>query len=169
MPGAKVAACGGIIDAGADARQASVAVNFDEKYLQGVHTVARCLPANFALELMWNKFDFRDLHVCQKIELLGASGEKVTLRSFDPLHAQMRLVKHLDHDAVGVRAVKRRAAVAVRFERVNDAHPLGNKLLFQFFYSLGAFDDEAQVIQLLFFRGRREICRDTVDRNVVAA
>jgi len=48
-------------------------VNFDEKYLQGVRTVARCLPANFALELMRDKFDFRDLHVYQKIELLGAS------------------------------------------------------------------------------------------------
>jgi hypothetical protein len=47
--------------------------------------------------------------------------------------------------------------------------PLGDKLLFQFFYSLGAFDDEAQVIQLLFFGARREICRDTVERNVVAA
>ena len=52
---------------------------------------------------------------------------------FDRLHAQLGLVEHLDHDAVGISAVKRRAAVAVKLERVHDRHAPGAKLLFQLF------------------------------------
>jgi len=48
------------------------------------------------------------------------------------LLAQRRLVEHLNHDPIRVGAIKRRAAVTVNLERMDNFYRLRNELLLDF-------------------------------------
>jgi hypothetical protein len=57
----------------------------------------------------------------------------------------------------------------VNFKRVDDGYALGAEFGFELLDARDAFDHEAQVIQLAFFRGFEEIFRYLVEGDVVAA
>ena len=90
-------------------------------------------------------------------------------RLVDSLRAQLRFVQHLNHDPVRVGAVKGRAAVTMDLKRVNDRHALRLEFVLQLFDPLDGVDHEAQMIELLFRRARREVLRHFMERNIVAA
>src|SRR5215467_7428809 len=102
---------------------------------------------------------------------LATAAEKNTFRRFidlfEFLRADVRLVEHLDDDAVGVGEVKRRAAVAMDFERLHDLDAAAAELRFELAHALGALDHEAQMIELLILR-RRAIARERVQREIIA-
>src|SRR4029077_15353428 len=75
----------------------------------------------------------------------------------DFLRAQMGFIEHLNNDPVRIAAIKRSAAIAVYFERVNDPNAAGAEGFFQFFHLVDRFDDKSQVIQLLFRSARHKV------------
>src|SRR5690349_633415 len=81
----------------------------------------------------------------------------------------MRLVEHLNHDAVGIGAVEGRAAVAMRLERMDDANAFYYEFLFKLFYPLDTFYHKADVVELFFLCACRKIRRDAVEREIIAA
>src|SRR5919109_3194346 len=70
--------------------------------------------------------------------------------STDFLPTQVRLVEHLDHDAIRVSAIKGGAAVSVNLEGLKNPDALDTKFRFQFFDSLDSLNDESEMIELLF-------------------
>src|ERR671918_1145376 len=106
---------------------------------------------------------------CSVRFLAGSSKSTKLWVSLDRLRTQLRLVKHLNHDTIRIGAVKRRAAIAMDLEWMDDGHAGRAKLLFEFLHALDAFDDEAQMIELPFFGRFQEIVGYFMDSDVVAA
>ena len=65
------------------------------------------------------------------------------------LAAQMRLVKNLDDDTIGIRAVERCAAISMIFKWMDDLYLFCTKFVFQFFYRFNSIDNEPKMIQML--------------------
>src|SRR5689334_9864215 len=80
----------------------------------------------------------------------------------------MRLIKHLNDDAVGIGEIERSAAVAVDFKWLDDLDAAAAELPFQLADAVNAVDDEAQVVELLAL-GRRAVARDGVQGEIVVS
>ncbi len=90
-------------------------------------------------------------------------------RSIRRFLAQLRFIKHLDDDAVGIGAVEGGAAIAMNFKWVNYGSAGGAELFFKLFNPLDALDDEAEMVQVLLRCYSRKAGGYLVQSNIVAA
>jgi hypothetical protein len=70
---------------------------------------------------------------------------------------QLRFIKHLDEDAVGIGAVEGGAAIAMNLKRMDYGNAGGTELLFELFDPLDSFYDEAEMVEVLLrcYSGKR--------------
>ena len=83
--------------------------------------------------------------------------------------AQLRFIKHLDDDAVGIGAVERGAAIAMNFKWVDYGNAGGTELLFELSNPLDTFYDEAEMVEVLLRCYSGKARRYLVQSNIVVA
>ena len=83
--------------------------------------------------------------------------------------AQLRFIKNLDDDAVGIGAVEGSAALAMDFKRVDYGNTGGTELLFELFNPLDTFYDEAEMVEVLLRCYNGKAGRYLVQSNIVVA